>query len=84
MRLELVLAGDDQSVEEVEGGRLDSDHDLAGSGDGVGHIGEFKIVGCARTGAQDGFHAGSYHTGRSLSWPPDCLHIAGFLRPNLT
>ncbi len=44
-RLVLIFAGDDQRVEEIERGRLDAHHGLAGSGLRLRDVGEFKFVG---------------------------------------
>ena len=55
-RLDLVLAGDDQRVEEIERRGLHRDDDLAGARRGIGQVLEFEIVGAAEAGAEDGFH----------------------------
>ena len=55
-RLGLVLAGDDQRVEEVQPARHHPDQDLARSGDGVGDVREHEVVGRSESLAEDGFH----------------------------
>ena len=55
-RLVLVLAGDDQRVEEIQRRRLDGDDRLARAGNGIGQLAELEIVGTAEAGTQDGFH----------------------------
>jgi hypothetical protein len=55
-RLELVFAGDDQRVEEVERCGFHRDNHLAGTGRGVGQVLELKLVGAAEMCAEDGFH----------------------------
>ena len=61
-RLGLVLAGDDQRVEEVQSDRLDLGHDLAGAGDRIGNVRDLKVVGRTEMAAEDGFH------GWTLGW----------------
>src|SRR5262249_37685403 len=58
-RLGLVLAGDDQRVEEIQPDRHHLGHDLARPGNGIGDIGEHKVVGGAEALAENGFH-GAY------------------------
>ena len=55
-RLDLVFALDHQQVEEIQRRRLDRDHGLAGSGHGIGHLGQHEIVGAAILRAENGFH----------------------------
>ena len=57
-RLELIFAGDDQCVEEIERRGLDRDDDLARGRSRVGQVAVFEIVGAAEVGAQNGFHGG--------------------------
>src|SRR5262249_2412962 len=58
-RLGLILAGDDERVEEIQPDRYDFGHDLARPGNGVGDIGEHKVVGGAEALAENGFHGGA-------------------------
>ena len=53
----LIFTGNDQGVEEVQCGCLDPHHGLAGTGDWLRQIGEFKFVGGAELAAENGFHA---------------------------
>ena len=55
-RLGLVLARDDQRVEEIQSRRRDLGHDLAGTGDRVGNIREHEVVGGAVALTENGFH----------------------------
>ena len=59
-RLDLVFAGDDQRVEKIQRGGVDSHHRLAGSGLRLVDIGEFKVVGRAVAGAEQGFHGAQW------------------------
>jgi len=58
-RLVLVLAGDDQRVEEVQRGGRDPHDRLARRRRRIGDVGEFEVVGRAVAGAEQGFHDGS-------------------------
>ncbi len=55
-RLGLVLAGDDQRIEEVQADGGDLGDHLAGTGHGIGNVGEHKVVGRAVALAENGFH----------------------------
>src|SRR5579872_198509 len=55
-RLDLIFTGYDQRVEKVKRSGFDPYHSLAGAGDGIGDVAHLKIVGCAETGAEQGFH----------------------------
>src|SRR5262249_61546335 len=57
-RLGLILAGDDQRVEEIHPDRSHLGHDLARCRDGIGDIGEHEVVGGAEALAENGFHGG--------------------------
>ena len=62
-RLGLVFPGDDQGVEEIESDRRDLGHDLARSGNRVGHIPEYEVFGCAVTFTKNGFHGWTTRAG---------------------
>ena len=55
-RLGLVLAGNDQRVEEIKPHCLDLGHDFAGRRHGLGNLGEHELVGRAKALAENGFH----------------------------
>ena len=55
-RLDLILAGDDQSVEKIQRRRMDADHHFAVAGGGIGHVSEDEIVGRTIVRAEQGFH----------------------------
>ena len=55
-RLGLVLAGDDQRVEEIQADGRDLGHDLARPGDRIGDVREHEVVGGAEAMAENGFH----------------------------
>ena len=65
----LILAGDDERVEEIQPDRYDFGHDLARPGNGIGDIGEHKVVGGAEALAEDGFHGGRARAARTVSAP---------------
>src|ERR1041384_7245308 len=73
-RLELVFAGDDQRVEEIERRRLDGDDDLAITGNRIGQLGEFKIVGAAEVRAENGFHESTLCRGNRVRQVPRLRH----------
>ena len=55
-RLGLIFIGDNQRVEEIERGRVDTDHRLALAGDRVRYVAEDEIVLGAVMGAEQDFH----------------------------
>jgi len=55
-RLGLVLAGDDQRIEEIEPDRRDPRDHLARSGDRIGNIGEHEVIGRTEPLAKYRFH----------------------------
>jgi hypothetical protein len=56
----LVLAGDDQGVEEIQRRRLDPDQRFARTGSRFRDLGQFKLFGAAVVGAENGFHTMSF------------------------
>ena len=58
-RLGLVLAGDDQRVEEIQRRGFDAHHSFAGRGDGIGNVRKLEIIGRAVAGAEQCFHGAS-------------------------
>ena len=56
-RLVLIFAGDDQRVEEIQRRRLYAHHRFARAGVRLVDVGQFKFVGGAEMGTEDGFHA---------------------------
>ncbi|MGY4230226.1 hypothetical protein ACVMIH_007587 [Bradyrhizobium sp. USDA 4503] len=71
-RLHLVIALDHQDVEKVQRCRLDRNHGLARSGNGIRHVGQNQFVRLAILRAEDGFHG---HTWLIDGWcfEPDIM-----------
>src|SRR5437899_139688 len=63
-RLGLILAGDDEGVEEVQSDRDDLGDDLARCWRGVGNVAEHEVVGGAEALAENGFHGRTAGTER--------------------
>src|SRR5205085_12539544 len=59
-RLELVFAGDEERVEEIQRRGLYCDDRLARPRGGLGDVLESEIVGAAEMRAEDGFHGVSH------------------------
>ena len=62
----LVLAGDDQGVEEIEANGLDFGHYLPRARDGVGNVREDEIIRGTKPVAEDRFHGGVARQGGDL------------------
>ena len=62
----MVLAGDDQGVEEIEANRFDFGYDLPRARYGIGNVREDEIVRGTKPVAEDRFHGGVARQGGDL------------------